>query len=81
MGGPLCFRAGAPSGSAGEPVGGSSLRWPRSGHPEAPLLRQPVGAGHEKRAVAALAVLVTAVGAGGGGHKGTDATVGELVEQ
>lgn len=37
--------------------------------------------GTKKQAVAALAALVTEVGAGAGGHKGTDATVGELVEQ
>jgi integrase len=37
--------------------------------------------GSKKQAVAALAALVTEVGAGAGGHKGTDATVGELVEQ
>ncbi len=37
--------------------------------------------GSKKQAVAALAALVTEVGAGVGGHKGSDATVGELVEQ
>ena len=37
--------------------------------------------GSKKQAVSALAALVTEVGAGVGGHKGSDATVGELLEQ
>jgi Phage integrase, N-terminal SAM-like domain len=42
---------------------------------------QPDRAGHAQRAEAALAALVTEVTTGAGGHSGTDATVGELVEQ
>jgi hypothetical protein len=37
--------------------------------------------GTRKEAEAALAALVTQVTTGAGGHSGTDATVGELIEQ
>ena len=37
--------------------------------------------GTRKEAEAALAALVTQVNTGAGGHTGTDASVGELIEQ